>query len=212
MLLRLVERSGHIVGKDELLKEVWPDQFVEEGNLSQHVFALRKALGETRDETQYIETVPRRGYRFVAEVRGGAEVLERRTRARVLIGGEGAPSKTIISLAVLPLTNTSADRNLEYLSDGITESIINSLSQLSSLKVVGRSSAFRYKGQEVDAQEVGRELNVGAVLTGRILQFGERLVIRTELVDAADGWRTGARSLIVSLQTSSRCRMRSRER
>jgi TolB-like protein/Tfp pilus assembly protein PilF len=181
-----VERSGHIVEKDELLKEVWPDQFVEEGNLTQHVFALRKALGEMH----YIETVPRRGYRFVAEVRAGsAEVLERHARARVIIQGEGAQSKTINSLAVLPLTNTSADPNLEYLSDGITESIINSLSQLPSLKVVGRSTAFRYKGREVAEQEVGRELKVGAVLTGRILQFGERLVIRVELVDAADGWQ-----------------------
>lgn len=91
MLLALVERSGHIVEKDELLKEVWPEQFVEEGNLSQHVFALRKALGESRDETHYIETVPRRGYRFVAQVREVADrdaavVVEKRTRATISVG------------------------------------------------------------------------------------------------------------------------------
>src|SRR5918993_1239464 len=68
MLLTLVERGGHVVEKEELFKEVWPDQFVEEGNLTQHAFALRKALGESSGEAHYIETVPRRGYRFVAEV------------------------------------------------------------------------------------------------------------------------------------------------
>jgi TolB-like protein/Tfp pilus assembly protein PilF len=190
MLLTLVERGGHVVEKEELFKEVWPDQFVEEGNLTQHVFALRKALGESSTGARYIETVPRRGYRFVADVRaGGAEVLERHARARVIIEGEGAQSKTINSLAVLPLTNMSVDPNLEYLSDGITESIINSLSQLPTLKVVGRSTVFRYKGRDAEAQEIGRELKVGAVLTGRVLQLGQRLVVRVDLVDAADGWQ-----------------------
>ena len=90
MLLALVERSGHVVGKEELLKEVWPEQFVEEGNLSQHVFALRRALGESREEMQYIETVPRRGYRFVAEVRelapadSSVVIIERHAIARVV--------------------------------------------------------------------------------------------------------------------------------
>ena len=69
MLLALVQRSGHIVEKDELLKEVWPDSFVEEGNLTQHVFSLRRALGENANERHYIETIPRRGYRFVASVK-----------------------------------------------------------------------------------------------------------------------------------------------
>jgi TolB-like protein/Tfp pilus assembly protein PilF len=190
MLLALVERSGHIIEKDELLKEVWPDQFVEEGNLTQHVFALRKALGESVGGTQYIETVPRRGYRFIADVRmGDAEVVERHARTRVVIEREDVAAKAIDSLAVLPLVNASADPNLEYLSDGITESIINSLSQLPSLKVSARNTMFRYKGREVDAQEVGRELKVGAVLTGRVLQFSDRLIIRAELVDATDGWQ-----------------------
>ena len=95
------------------------------------------------------------------------------------------PRRAIDSLAVLPLVNASADPNTEYLSDGITESIINSLSQLPKLRVVPRSTVFRYKGQEVDPQEVGRELGVRAVLTGRVLQHGEMLVIKTELIDIA---------------------------
>jgi TolB-like protein/Flp pilus assembly protein TadD len=91
--------------------------------------------------------------------------------------------KTIDSLAVLPLINASNDAEMEYFSDGITESIINSLSQLPKLRVVPRSTVFRYKGREVDPQLIGRELNVRAVLTGRVLQHGDSLVIKTELID-----------------------------
>ena len=91
--------------------------------------------------------------------------------------------KIVDSLAVLPLVNSSADPELEYFSDGITESIINSLSQLPKLRVVPRSTVFRYKGMEVDPQEVGRALGVRAVLTGRVFQFSDSFVIKTELVD-----------------------------
>ncbi|HJU55468.1 MAG TPA: protein kinase, partial [Pyrinomonadaceae bacterium] len=93
----------------------------------------------------------------------------------------------IDSLAVLPLTNASADPGTEYLSDGITESIINTLSQLPQLKVMARATVFRYKGREVDAAEVKRDLNVRAVMMGRVLQIGDNLVIKTELIDTADG-------------------------
>jgi TolB-like protein/Flp pilus assembly protein TadD len=92
-------------------------------------------------------------------------------------------SKVIDSLAVLPLANASTEPQMEYLSDGITESIINSLSQLPKLRVVPRSTVFRYKGSEVDPQEIGRALGVRAVLTGRVLQVGELLVVKTELID-----------------------------
>jgi serine/threonine protein kinase/TolB-like protein/Tfp pilus assembly protein PilF len=93
----------------------------------------------------------------------------------------------IDSLAVLPLTNVGSDPGTEYLSDGITESIINTLSQLPQLRVMARATVFRYKGKEVDVQEVRRDLNVRAVMMGRVLQFGDNLVIKTELVDTEDG-------------------------
>jgi TolB-like protein len=92
-------------------------------------------------------------------------------------------SKVIDSLAVLPLANASTEPQMEYLSDGITESIINSLSQLPKLRVVPRSTVFRYKGSEIDPQEIGRSLGVRAVLTGRVLQLDELLVVKTELID-----------------------------
>ena len=94
-------------------------------------------------------------------------------------------SKTIDSLAVLPFANLSGDPEMEYLSDGITDTLINSLSQLRKLRVVPRGLVFRYKGQEVDPQRLGSELNVRAVLTGRVMQRGDMLLVGTELLDVA---------------------------
>lgn len=94
--------------------------------------------------------------------------------------------KAIDSLAVLPLVNDGKDENTEYLSDGITEFIINSLSKVPKLRVVPRSTVFRYKGLETDAQKIGRELGVRAVLAGRVMQLGDFLIVKTELVDIAN--------------------------
>jgi serine/threonine-protein kinase len=93
---------------------------------------------------------------------------------------------TINSMAVLPFVNDSADPDTEYLSDGITESLINSLSQLPNLRMIARTSAQRYKGRDVDPQTVARELGVQAVLTGRVVRRGDSLSISAELVDARD--------------------------
>lgn len=95
--------------------------------------------------------------------------------------------RTIDSVAVLPFVNDSGDPDAEYISDGVTESIIRSLSQLSDLKVMSRSAVFRFKGRDIDAQEVGRSLKVGAVLAGRVVKQGDRLIINTELIDVSDG-------------------------
>jgi serine/threonine-protein kinase len=94
--------------------------------------------------------------------------------------------KAIDSVAVLPFVNASADPDAEYLSDGITESLINSLSLVSRIKVIARTSVFRYKGRETDPRAVGRELGVRAVLTGRVMQRGDNLSISAELIDARD--------------------------
>ena len=95
--------------------------------------------------------------------------------------------KPVNSIAVLPFVNNSVDPTTEYLSDGITESLINSLSQLPTLRVMARSTAFSYKGRDVDPQQVGRELGVDAVLMGRVTQRGDALSIQADLVNVADG-------------------------
>ena len=98
------------------------------------------------------------------------------------------PSRRAIdSVAVLPFVNDSNDPNAEYLSEGITESIIRSLSQLPNLKVMSRSAVFRFKGPNIDPQEAGKSLKVGAVLAGRLVKQGDRLIIKTELIDVSDG-------------------------
>ena len=91
------------------------------------------------------------------------------------------------SIVVLPLVNANNDLNIEYLSDGISEALINSLTELRQLKVIARSTAFRYKGKDVDPQQVGRELNVDTVLMGRVKQLGDNLDVQVDLVDANTG-------------------------
>src|SRR5437016_12996132 len=94
-------------------------------------------------------------------------------------------TKAIDSLAILPLANETRDPETDYLSDGITETLINNLSQLPKLRVLPRSTVFRYKGREIDTTALSRELEVRAVLTGRVVQRGDTLTIKVELVDVA---------------------------
>jgi TolB-like protein/DNA-binding winged helix-turn-helix (wHTH) protein/Flp pilus assembly protein TadD len=102
------------------------------------------------------------------------------------VSGQGT-SKEIHSIAILPFVNASADQTAEYLSDGITESLINSLSQLSHLKVIARTTAFRYKGKDPDPQVLGRDLRVDAIITGRVTQQGDNLIVQVDLLSTADG-------------------------
>jgi DNA-binding winged helix-turn-helix (wHTH) protein len=171
-LLVLVRNTGHVVEKDVLMKEVWPNEFVEEGNLAQHIYILRKALGESTESPRYLETIPRRGYRFMA---------------KVLDTQKNGHTKQIDSVAVLPLVNVSDDPKVEYLSDEITESITNNLSQIPQLRVMARCIAFRYKGSEPRA--AGQSLGVSSVMSGSVDRRGEQLILSTELIDVTDGSR-----------------------
>ena len=171
VLLVLVQNSGHILSKDEVMKVVWPNTSVEEGNVARNISTLRSALGERSREGQFIETIPWRGYRFMAAVR---KVHEQ----------EHWPA--IDSIAVLPFVNCNADARTEYLADGITESLIRNLAQLTRLRVTSRNSAFRYKNRVADAPTIGRELKVASVLLGRLAESDDLLSISVELVDTVD--------------------------
>lgn len=191
-LLMLVENVGHIVEKNDFIKALWPDTYVEEGNLAQNICKLRKVLGTNRFGKPYIETIPRRGYRFIASVSRSPETNERiTTRFHKALPPKRLDSEnqTIQSLAVLPLTNTGLDQTVEYLSDGITDSIISSLSRLPQLRVMAGSSVASYKGHEIDPKQVGRELRVEMLLTGKVLQLSDRLITRVELVNTLTGWQ-----------------------
>lgn len=191
-LLVLVENSGHVVERTELVEQVWPNTFVEEANLTQQVFTLRRLLGPVRNGRQYIETVPKVGYRFTAKVRkvpdeAQIRVLKSQTQARFVAKDTVAGVGMIDSIAVLPLANVNNEPDTEYLCDGIAETIINNLARLPQLRVMAVSTVFRCKGVDVDPQKIGRELNVRAVVTGKILRLNQRLIFRFELVDVTDG-------------------------
>ena len=162
VLLALVQNSGHILSKDEVMKIVWPDTSVAEGNLARNISTLRSALGERPRESQFIETIPWRGYRFMAAVRKIHDQERRRP---------------IDSIAVLPFVNVSANAGTEYLADGITETLIRNLAQLTKLRVTSRNSAFRYKNRDADARAIGRELKVASVLLGRLAESDDLLSI-----------------------------------
>src|SRR6516164_11842102 len=253
-LLCLVRNHGHVLTKDELLKQVWPDTFVEEVNLAVNISVIRKALGENPQDCRYIATVPGRGYRFVAEVcnfvthDGNGSLADTSAPPGSVWPGEeqavgsgevGSPSKVDVavftypkplvavpsavvvlsliaaafgsylwnrhdsatpstsattSIAVLPFTDLSPGRDQEYFSDGLAEELINDLTKVSGLKVVGRSSSFQFKGRNEDLRSVGRKLGVENVLEGSIQREGGRVRIRAELVKAQDGFQLWAES------------------
>ncbi len=176
----LLESPGELITREELHRRLWPDIYVGfDRNLNTAINTLRHILGDSARSPRFIETCQRRGYRFVAPV-------ERLDDAR---GEDPAAWNHGDSVAVLPLRNVARDPELEYLSDGMTEALIDALSQLPGVRVMARSAVFRFKGQEIDPQKVGRELSVRTVLMGSVLQHGDSLDVDIELVDVQNGWR-----------------------
>src|SRR5947209_12749343 len=146
----LLQRPGEVVTRDELQQKIWPsDTFVDfDHGLYNAIKRLREALGENAEKPQYIETAPRRGYRFIGKIEAG----------------QPTPVRRIRSLAVLPLENLSRDPEQEYFADGLTEALITSLAKISALRVVSRTSAMQYKSvRNKSVSEIARELGVDAV-------------------------------------------------
>jgi TolB-like protein/DNA-binding winged helix-turn-helix (wHTH) protein/Flp pilus assembly protein TadD len=249
-LTLLVQNAGKLLEREALMQAVWPDVTVEDANLTVAISQLRKALNQNGDAAEFIETIPRVGYRFVADTWEVIEepaplILEERTRSQPikpiadngetngistappesqskisllpeqrpflrthrslivalalcltiaaaavayrLVKSSSSATANITSVAVLPLKNLTGDPNAEYLSDGITESIISQLSKVSELKVISRASVFTFKGKEIDPREAGRRLGVGSIVEGSLLKSRDRIRAQVELVSAADG-------------------------
>ena len=191
VLLVLIQNRGCLVTKEKLMGEVWPDAFVEEANLTVNVANLRKTLDEGDGKLQCIETIPKRGYRFVAPV---SEVTYERARQRQDSHSSDVRDDTRRtdvpkSVAVLPFTNEGCDLAGEYLSAGLMESIINRLSRLRDLQVMARHTVHSCYQPYTDPREVGQRLGVRSVLAGRILRLDDELIIRTELIDVMKGWQ-----------------------
>lgn len=178
LLCALVEQNGRLLDRETLLKRIWPDTFVEEGNLSKLIFLLRGALGQEGSSGPYIETVPKRGYRFIAEVRRGTARPAKQPREAE------APS-----IAVLPFLDLSAGDDEEYFCEGIAEEILNALSRVEGLRVASRSSSFRFAGKGVDLAEAATALKVAWAVEGSVRKSGNRLSITARLVRVADGFQ-----------------------
>jgi DNA-binding winged helix-turn-helix (wHTH) protein/tetratricopeptide (TPR) repeat protein len=183
-LRMLVEAEGRIVTRDELMASVWGDAFVEEGSLTYTISMLRKALGEHEGE-RYIETVPKRGYRFVARVDESGGAIERL----------GTPSPdarapadldTMTRLIILPFKILRSDPETDFLAFGIPDAIASALSGLHALIVRSSLASARF-WPDADPKRIAAEANVDVVLAGTLVRAGDRLRVMTHLIDAEGG-------------------------
>ncbi len=222
ILSMLLQRPGQTVTREELQRQLWPaDTFVDfDHSLNASIRKLREALGDNSENPRFIETLHRRGYRFIAPVDGARALApdhdeqlpaQAATRARsknlarwqrraviaaciaaIGLGVVGARylrsgrTVQIDSIAVVPFTNGGGDANTDYLSDGITESLIDNLARVPQLKVKSRTSVFRYKGKDVDVQKVGNDLGVSVLVSGRVTRRGDNIEVSAELTNVQD--------------------------
>lgn len=194
LLLQLVSNRDRVVSKDDLLNAVWSGRIVSESTITSHINAVRKAIGDTGEEQRLVRTVPRKGYRFVGEIKvdeiGEARQpdIEEPTPEDL----KQTPAPTLVlpdkpSITVLPFQNLSGDPEQEYFADGMVEDIIAALSRIRWLFVIARNSSFTYKGRDVDVQGVGQTLGVRYVLEGSVRKSGNKIRITGQLIDATTG-------------------------
>lgn len=184
LLALLVQRAGMPVSKDALIEAAWPAQAIEDSNLTVQIAAVRRTLADASAEAQWIETLPRRGYRYV----GPAVTASDKDRS-------SAPSLTLPdrpSIAVLPFANLGGDAEQDYFADGMVDDIITGLSRINWLFVIARNSTFTYKGRAVEVKQVGRELGVRYVLEGSVRRTGGNARITGQLIDASTGMHVWA--------------------
>ena len=162
VLATLLERPGQLITRDELQQRIWPgDTFVDfERGLNKAISRLRDALGDSAERPAFIETLARRGYRFVA-------LVERK----------------ITSLAVLPLESLSGDASQDYWADGITDELITSIAKLADIRVISRTSVMRFKSRAMPVATIASELGVDAVVQGSVSVADRRMRIRAQLID-----------------------------
>jgi len=219
LLLALLEHPGDLVTREELVGRLWPDRtFVDfDRGLNKAVNHLREALGDSAEQPNFVETVPRKGYRFVAPVTcdGRAPIepapdskrqASRRLwplvataliaclgfvlvanvgRIRIWNAGRAQYSPQIMALAVLPLENLSRDPEQEYFADGMTDALITALAKVGSVRVISRTSIMRYKATTESIRQIGRDLNVDAVVEGTVMRSGDHVRITAQLIQVS---------------------------
>ncbi len=194
LLVHLIGNRDHVVSKDDLIEAVWEGRIVSDATLSSRISAARTAVGDTGRAQAIIRTMPRRGFRFVADIlQGGAKQPRLPSGAYDDEATSKAASETSAevrerpAIAVLPFENMSGDPEQEYFADGLAEDIITALSKLSDMFVISRISTFAYKGKATDIRKIAEELGVGSVLEGSVRKSGDRLRITGQLIDAKTG-------------------------
>ena len=168
LLVALVRRAPKVVSRQKLLETVWPNEYVNDDNLSQRVRILRESLADTTENPRYLASLRGWGYRLIAPV----ERID-------------SPRETIRAIAVLPLTNITGDPQLEYFADGMTEALISALAKIRSLKVISRTSVMSYKQTNKKVPQIARELGVDAIIEGTVMVTEERVRVSVQLVRAA---------------------------
>jgi TolB-like protein/DNA-binding winged helix-turn-helix (wHTH) protein/predicted Zn-dependent protease len=241
VLAYLVEHAGRLVTQDEILEALWSGTYVNPEVLRKYILEIRRALGDRPDKPEFVETLPKRGYRFIAPVVDEstveppdlppAPVMKERAIGetvgsptarseqespsdkrrlwqvaiilvvaviaaaaiagylRVVRPRASAASRNNTSIAVLPFADMSVAKDQEYFSDGLSEQLINDLAKVSGLKVIGRSSAFQFRGRNEDLRDVGRKLGVANVLEGSVRREGDNIRVTAELIKADDGFQ-----------------------
>lgn len=215
ILVMLLQRPGEAVTREELQKRLWPaDTFVDfEQGLNNAMKRLRAALDDAAESPHFIETVPRRGYRFVGAVNGAGQTVTRQRgffarRWKPIAAAAGVVTVLLLvalfwlartkkvpetarmtpSIAVLPFVDLSPEKDQEYFSDGLAEELLNSLVKMQGLHVAARTSSFQFKGKNEDLRVIGQRLNVATVLEGSVRKQGQRVRISAQLIQVSDGF------------------------
>lgn len=171
----LLTSAGEVVSQTRLRREVWLGRVVEDSAVPRSIALLRRALGDDARRPKYIETIPKRGYRTVAPVNPLPQG----------VAPDLAERRDPLILAVLPFDNLSADPDLGYLSDGISEEILLTVARTTGVKVIGRSSSFQFREQAKGASQVAAELACTHILDGSVRLHGERIRVSAQLIECA---------------------------
>ncbi len=199
VLASLLEHPGQVVTRDDLRRQLWPDDvFVDfDNSLNIAIARLRTVLGDSAEHPRYIETLPKRGYRFIGQVSQQPSAAE--------AGPVRKPR-----LVVLPFSNLSGDPSQDYLSDAVTDEVITELAALApdNLGVIARTTAMRYKGARKDVAQIKRELNVDYVVEGGVRREGDRISLTAQLIRAHDQTHLFARRYEAELRDAFEMRTR----
>ena len=205
VLAALLKHPGDLVTREELRAEIWTaDTFVDfDHSLHNAIARLREVLGDSAETPRYIETLPRRGYRFIERV----EEVKPEAIQPSLPDYRKVDLHGIKAVAVLPLEDLSGDPGHDYFADSMTEALITSLAKIKALRVISRTSAMQYRGARKSLPQIAHELNVDAVIEGTVLRSGERVRITAQLIHATSDQHLWAESYerdfrdILSLQS-----------